>query len=152
MIVRLFGRRLLLATLVAASASAFAAAPARIAVTGGWTRPVAQGMTAAGYLTVANRGAFADRLIGASSPFAAKVSIHESRQVGSVMTMRAIPTLTVPGRGKVTLAPGGLHLMFEGVKRPLPVGARVPVTLIFSGAGAVRASLAVGAGPADMRM
>jgi copper(I)-binding protein len=42
--------------------------------------------------------------------------------------------------------------MFEGVKRPLPVGARVPVTLIFSGAGAVRASLAVGAGPADMRM
>jgi len=151
MTLRSFGRRLLVASLLAASASAFAAPPAKIAALDGWTRPVAQGMTAAGYLTLVNRGPFPDRLIGASSSAAARVSIHQSRQVGAVMTMRAVTSLTVPGRGQVRLAPGGFHLMLEGIRRPLRPGGRIPISLIFAGAGTVRGSLAVGAGPADMK-
>jgi len=147
----LFSRRLLAASLLAASATAFAAPAAKIVALDGWTRPVAQGMTAAGYLTLVNRGAFPDRLIGASSSAAIKVSIHQSRQVGAVMTMRAVTSLTVPGRGQVKLAPGSFHLMFEGIRRPLRLGARIPVSLMFAGAGTVRASLAVGAGPADTK-
>jgi hypothetical protein len=114
-----------------------------IAVIGAWTRPVPAGMNGAGYLTIVNRGRIADRLIGASSPAAVKVSIHQSRQVGGVMTMRAIPFLDVGAGGRVSLAPGGLHLMLEGLRRPLRVGQSLPVSLIFAVAGQVRANLIV---------
>ncbi|HEY2481053.1 MAG TPA: copper chaperone PCu(A)C [Caulobacteraceae bacterium] len=121
-----------------------AAAPTKpIVVTGGWTRPVAAGLNGAGYLSVVNRGPRPDRLMGASSPAAATVSIHRSLQVGGVMTMRAVPFLDIGGGAKVIFAPGGLHLMLEGLRRPLRVGQDVPVTLTFARAGQVRATLHV---------
>jgi copper(I)-binding protein len=124
-----------------------AAAPPPLAVSGGWTRPAMRGATAAGYLEIVNRGPRPDRLVGASSALAARVSLHESRMVGSVMTMRPVPNLIIPPRGRVALAPSGLHLMLEGLRRPLRIGERIPLTLQFAGAGAKRASLTVGAGP-----
>jgi len=141
------GRRLMLAGLLAAAMGANAApaprnAP-RIAVIAGWTRPVAGGMNDAGYLTIVNHDSFGDRLIGASSPDAAKVSIHVSRNERGVMTMRPVPALTIPGRGKVILAPDGYHLMLEGIRHPLKVGDRVPVSLTFDGGATVSASLRV---------
>jgi hypothetical protein len=104
-------------------------------------------MNAAGYLTIVNTGPFADRLLSAASPLATRVSIHESRRVGAVMTMRAVPVLRIPSKSQVALAPGGYHLMLEALKRPLRMGERAPVTLNFERAGAVRVRLAVGAGP-----
>jgi hypothetical protein len=144
-----FRRRLLLTALVALVGSA--AAPigsAPIIVRGAWTRPAAAGMNAAGYLTIVNTGPFADRLISAASPSATRVSIHESRRVGAVMTMRALPMLRIPSKSQVALAPGGYHLMLEALRRPLRLGERVPVTLNFDRAGALHVRLAVGAGPA----
>jgi hypothetical protein len=52
-----------------------------------------------------------------------------------VMTMRPVRTLRIPARSAVALAPGGLHLMMTGLKRPLRAGDRFPVTLIFARAG-----------------
>jgi hypothetical protein len=106
-------------------------------------------MNGAGYLTIVNRGRLTDRLTGASSPVASTVSIHQSRQIGSMMTMRPIAFLDVAAGARVSLAPGGLHLMLEGLKRPLRAGQSVPVTLIFARGGRVPAALAVsGAAPA----
>jgi copper(I)-binding protein len=138
---------------VLAALASIAAAPAPwIFLSGGWTRPALAGGTAAGYLVIANHGSRPDRLIAASSPVAAQVSLHESRMVGSVMTMRAVDNLTIPAGGRVTLAPGGLHLMLEGLRRPLHAGEHVPLTLQFAGAGMAHASLAVGGGPASTAM
>ena len=149
-------RRLVLASLVVLTAGAPLAAPgAAITVRQAWIRPAAQGMTAAGYLTIVNHGARADRLVGVASPAAARVSVHQSRQVGAVMTMRAVPVLAIPPRGAVELAPGGYHLMFVGVTAPLRLGDKVPVVLSFQRAGPVRVRLAVtSAAPAmaGMRM
>jgi hypothetical protein len=100
-------------------------------------------MNAAGYLTIVNQGPRADRLVGVASSAAARVSIHQSRQVGAVMTMRAVPVLTIPPRGAVELAPGGYHLMFVGLTRPLRPGDSAPVTLTFQRAGVVHARLVV---------
>jgi copper(I)-binding protein len=133
--------------LVLTALLATGAAPPPISVSGGWTRPALTGMTAAGYLVIVNRGPRPDRLVAASSPVAASVSLHESRMVGSVMTMRPVGSLTIPPRGRVTLGPGGLHLMLEGLRRPLRAGERIPLNLQFAGAGAARANLSVGAGP-----
>ena len=92
--------------------------------------------TAAIYLTVENRGVAADRLVAARSPRGA-VEIHAMRMDGGVMRMRAAPDVPVPARGRVELAPGGLHLMLVDPAPPLKAGERVPVTLTFERAGAV---------------
>ena len=39
----------------------------------------------------------------------------------------------------VRFAPGGLHIMLHGLKRPLAVGDEVPVTLLIEGGGSVTA-------------
>ena len=52
--------------------------------------------------------------------------------------------IEVPARATVTLAPGGLHLMFMQLKEPLVEGTKVPVTLTFEKAGTVEIELDVG--------
>jgi periplasmic copper chaperone A len=131
--------------------AAVVAAPATpIAVVGAWIRPAQAGMNGAGYMTLVNRGRLADRLIGASSPVAAQVSLHRSLEIGGVMTMRAVPVLDVQGGARVSLAPGGLHLMLEGLRRPLAPGQSVPVSLIFAKSGRVPATLIVRVGAPAM--
>ena len=139
--------------LAAAAALAFALTPLAQAAAGSlivadaWTRPAAAGQTGAGYLSITNRGLAADRLIAASTPAAATVSIHESAMLGSVATMRAVGAVTIAGGGTVLFKPGGLHLMLEGLKRPLKTGDRVAVTLVFAKAGRRSAVFAVRDGP-----
>jgi hypothetical protein len=141
-------RRRLVVALFLLAAGASAPAP-QLSVSEAWTRPAGAGMNGAGYLTIVNRGRNADRLVGASSPVARTVSIHQSRQIGAMMTMRQMASIDVAAGARAILAPGGVHLMLEGLKRPLRAGQSVPVTLIFARGGPVRAALAVsGAAPA----
>ena len=106
----------------------------------GWAR-AGIGSSAA-YVSVHNGGA-ADRLIGASSPAAADVSVHDSQNVGGVMRMRAAGAVPVAAGGGIAMKPGGLHIMLMGLKAPLKPGTKLPVTLRFEKAGLVRASLPV---------
>ncbi len=112
-----------------------------------WSRAMPPGArTGAGYLTLENKGAEADRLVSASSPAAADVSVHEMSMTDGVMTMRAIEGgLAIPAGGETTLAPGGLHLMLTGVKEPFREGQMVPLTLVFEKAGRVDVELKVDA-------
>lgn len=112
-----------------------AAVSGPLTVADAWTRAAGARQNGAGYLSITNRGRIADRLIAASSAAATHVSIHESRMVGSVATMRAVGAVAIPGGATVAFRPGGLHLMLEGLKRPLKVGERVTVILIFARAG-----------------
>jgi periplasmic copper chaperone A len=130
---------------LAGAAGAGAAGPLTFA--GAWTRPAAAGQTGAGYLSIANNGRTSDRLIAASSPAAAKVSIHQSLMVGSLATMRTLPSLAIPAGGAAVFRPGGLHLMLEGLKRPLKAGQRLAVTLVFARAGRRAVTLQVRDGP-----
>ena len=142
MILRTYGRLVLAGLLFLAVGSA-AAARGPIEVHGAWTRPGAAGMNAAGYLTIVNRGARSDRLLSAASPVAERVTLHQSRQVGSVITMVDVPDLIIPPHGEVALAPGGYHLMLEHLTRPLRMGDQAAVVLTFERAGAIRARLLV---------
>lgn len=61
------------------------------------------------------------------------------------MKMAQLPEgIEVPAGATVTLAPGGLHLMFMQLKAPLVEGTRVPVTLTFEKSGTVEIELEVG--------
>lgn len=100
--------------------------------------------TAGGFLKITNTGTAADRLIGASSPAAQQVQVHEMKMDGDVMRMRELEKgLEIPPGATVTLAPGGFHLMLIGLKAPLAKGARVPLTLTFEKAGSIDVELAV---------
>src|SRR5262245_31745179 len=98
-----------------------------------WTRATPQGATvAAGYLVIENRGAAVDRLISVSVPvdIAGRAEIHEMAVQDGVMKMRPLPRgIEIAPGFTVKLEPGGLHLMFLDLKRPLAKGDRFKGTL-----------------------
>ena len=97
-----------------------------------------------GYLAIENRGDSADRLIGAETERAETVELHETRQDGEIMRMRPLPEgIELPSGERVTLEPGGRHLMLVGLKTPLMAGETVPLTLDFERAGKLTIELQV---------
>ena len=139
-------RRMLLATPLLLALPAAAQQEVRagdLAIAQGWSRAAGAGGTGAGYLTIANRGTAADRLLAASSPAARGMELHTHLREGDVMRMRPVSAIEIPAGGTVTLQPGGLHLMFLGLAAPLTQGETVPVRLRFERAGEVQVALAI---------
>ena len=132
-----------LPALAAAPAAAQEARAGDLAVQRPWARAAGQGATGAGFLSISNRGAAADRLLSASSPMARAMELHSMVRDGDVMRMRPVDAIDVPGGQTVTLRPGGLHLMLIGLSQPLRQGETVPVTLRFERAGEVQVALPV---------
>lgn len=103
-----------------------------------------------GFMTIENTGAEADRLVSVTSPASPDVQIHEMAMQGDVMKMRKLSDGLPIGAGEtVTLAPGGLHLMFMGLTQRFIEGETVPVTLTFEKAGTVELELPVLGAAAD---
>jgi len=98
-----------------------------------------------GYVTITNQSKEADRLIGGSSPAAARVEVHEMKMDGNVMHMRQLKDgLEIPAGGTAELSPhGGMHLMLIDITKPLKEGDMVPVTLEFAKAGKVKVQFMV---------
>jgi copper(I)-binding protein len=118
-----------------------------------WSRPAAAGMNGVGYMAIKNNGKTPIVLTGASTPLAAKISLHQTSMAGGVMRMAPVSGgLTVPPGGTVTLAPAGYHMMLEGLTKPLALGQRAPVTLTFADGKKMQIDLSVqtsaGAAPA----
>lgn len=90
----------------------------------------------AAYLVITNSTGHDDALLGASSPAAASVEVHEtSTDEGGMTGMVPLGRLDVPAGSTVRLAPGGMHLMLMGLIRPLRVGDSVELDLMFEHAG-----------------
>ncbi|WP_407176786.1 copper chaperone PCu(A)C [Bradyrhizobium sp. STM 3562] len=115
------------------------AAPGSLIVSQPWSRATPGGAkVAGGYLTIKNRGDRIERLLSASTSLAQRTEIHQMAMIGGIMTMRpAAGGLIIEPGHSVTLAPGGTHLMFEGINAAFRQGDRVPVTLDFEQAGAM---------------
>lgn len=113
------------------------AAPAAVAVEAPWVRATVARQPATGAfmrLTAARDL----RLVGARSPAAEQVEVHEMAMQGQMMRMRQVATLDLPKGRAVALAPGGYHLMLIGLKQPLRAGESVALTLIFEDAAGQR--------------
>jgi hypothetical protein len=110
-----------------------------------WSRATPGGAKiGGGYLTIENRGAMPDRLIGGTWDAGAKVEVPEMAMNNGVMTMRPLDQgLTIEPGATVKLAPGGIHLMLFDLKSPFKSGDQVPVTLEFEKAGKLTFSLEV---------
>lgn len=118
----------LIAFLLAAPASA-----SEIRVDDPWTRATAPGQkVAGGFMRLT---ADADMtLVGGSSPVSAHFELHTMRMDDGVMVMRQVENIPLPKGKTVELKPGGLHIMFIGLKQPIKAGDKVPVALRVRGA------------------
>jgi copper(I)-binding protein len=117
---------------VALAVAAHAEDGGAIEARGVWAPPSLAGAhNGVAYMNLANHGAAADRLLAVSTPVAEMAELHRDEVKNGVMSMRpAGPVDLAPG-ATVTLAQGGLHLMLMGLKQPLKLGDRFPVTLSF---------------------
>lgn len=107
--------------------------------------PMAMTGTGAVFMTIANDGDEADRLVSVSSDVAMSVEVHEMAMNGDVMEMKPLEGgLEVPAGGTVALEPGGYHVMMVGLMESLTPGMTFEVTLTFEHAGEVTVTSTVG--------
>ena len=95
----------------------------------------------AAYLTI--ESAAEDRLLGVTTPVAGHVMIHAVEKDGDVSRMKHIETLEVPTGERITLAPGGMHLMLMALQDKLSEGTTFPMTLSFENAGEITVEVSV---------
>ena len=109
-----------------------------------WSRPTAPGMSmGVAYLSITNRGESADTLIGASSPAAAKIELHQTSFADGMARMRPLSEVGIPPGATVQIEPGGIHLMLVDLVSALERGTSVPLVLEFRRAGKVTVQLSI---------
>lgn len=130
---------------IAAPLFAHGYAKGNISIGHPWARETASGQSAGGgFLTITNKGAAVDKLVGGSTPVARQLQIHSMSMDGGIMRMRQMTDgLAIPAGSTVELKPGSYHLMFIGLNQPLKAGTNVPATLQFQHAGKVQVEFAV---------
>ena len=138
-------RRVFLAALLIAATSALAQNAGDLQINGAWARATPKGaQVGGGYLTITNTGTTPDRLIGGSTPVAAKLEVHETSMSGGVAQMREHDKgVEIKPGEKVEFKPGGNHVMFVNLKEPLVQGKPVTATLEFEKAGKVEVQFRV---------
>jgi periplasmic copper chaperone A len=125
-------RILMIVTLGTFLLSACGSAPTDMEALEVWARTGMQGGNSAIYMVLVNGSSVDDELLSVSSDVAEAVELHESK-VGSNGEMQMIPQSSVPvaAGAEVEFKPGGLHVMFIGLKQDLKVGDQFEVTLHF---------------------
>jgi periplasmic copper chaperone A len=85
----------------------------------------------AGYLTLENTGAESRSLVKVSSPRFAQVEMHRTVVVEGLARMEVLASLVIPAGGRLTMQPGGDHLMLIDPAAPIAIGAQVEVHVEF---------------------
>lgn len=143
----------LLVVLLVALRGAAVANTKTIAVSAPWSRPAVG--TGVVYLTITNLSGTPDRLVGAASPVADAVEIHESTEattpmrsmqgmaMGGVASMHRVAFVPVRAHATVRLAPGGYHIMLIGLRHDLHANETFPLRLRFAHGGWIAVSVRV---------
>ena len=142
------GKRHLAALLLLAAMPAWAQTPP-IKVENAWARATAPAAKSGGvFLTVTDAGP-ADKIVGAASPVAGMVELHQTVEQNGVMKMEPVAALPLEPGKPVELKPGGYHIMLMDLHQQLKPGDTFPVTLNFANAAPVTATVTVGAAGAS---
>lgn len=140
------------ATLVALSVSATLALAhdfklGNLEITHPWARATLSGQpVAGGYMKITNKGAEPDRLIKITADVSGNIKVHDMKVEDGVMKMGEIPGgLEIAPGATVEMKPGGLHVMFKGIKEPFREGETVRANLTFEKAGSIDVEFTVDA-------
>ena len=117
---------------------------AGIEVRNAWARAPAPGQSTAGiYMDIVSADGAA--LVGVKSVLAKRAELHSTSMQDGVMRMRAVERIELPAKRKVSLAPGGQHVMLIDMVRALRDGEKLPLELILEDTGGARSTLRVDA-------
>ena len=110
-------------------------------------RATAPGQTSAAvYLTIANNGSIADRLMTIETPVADNANLHTMSMEGDVMKMREVDGLALAPAATITMVAGhGYHIMLTGLHHPLVTGQSIALILRFKKAGVVKTKVTIDA-------
>lgn len=108
---------------------------APLTITDGWAKAADTGMSAA-FGMVKNPSSKPIRIVGATSSYAKVVQLHEVvAKDGAMVMQQKTGGFVIPANGMLELKPGGNHLMFIGITKPITAGAMIPITLITADGG-----------------
>ena len=82
-------------------------------------------------------------LVNARSNISKAVELHTHKKEGGMMRMRRVDKIDIDANSKTVLKPGGLHIMFIGLKHQLNKGDKVNLELIFDNGETVKLSIPV---------
>ena len=94
-------------------------------------------MVSAAYMTISNNSSKELIIVSASSDIAGTAEIHQMSEMNGMMKMAKVQNLHVPAQGKVSLQPGGFHIMLINLKKPVNKGDIVSITLHFQDGGSI---------------
>jgi copper(I)-binding protein len=101
-------------------------------------------LAGAAFMVIHNSTGFDEALVGASSPAAAVVEIHQTTMAeDGTMGMAPVAEVPIPAGGDAVLEPGGYHVMLIDLVGPLEVGQVIEVELEFRTAAPQAISLPV---------
>jgi copper(I)-binding protein len=93
-----------------------------------WSRATAPGRPGVIYL---NLSGGPDRLVGVTSDAGGMTELHETIVENGITRMRPIGGVLISPGTRTRLAPGGMHIMLMGLKKPLKQGDTIKLTLAF---------------------
>lgn len=103
-----------------------------------WARATpGDGGVGAAFMELRSAVGSADRLIGASTPLAATVELHDQVQPGGGAPRRRVRGLDIPPGNSIVLKPGSYHIKLVDLRRRLVEGTWLPLTLDFEKSGTV---------------
>ncbi|SLN29327.1 hypothetical protein TRL7639_01183 [Falsiruegeria litorea R37] len=101
--------------------------------------------TGAAFMNVMNHGAEDDRLVDVKSDVAARVELHTHKEnaEGVMQMLHVKEGFAIPAGEMHSLARGGDHVMFMGLKEPFEQGEMIPMILVFERAGEIEIEVPV---------
>lgn len=103
-----------------------------ISVDSPYVREVPPGqMTSASFLTLTNSTDKEISLIKVTSDVAKNIELHEHIHEDGMMSMRQVTKVLIPANGKITLKPGGFHIMLIGLTLKIKAGDIIDLGLEF---------------------
>lgn len=106
-----------------------------LTIADGWAKAADSGMSAA-FGMLKNPTDKPIHVVAAVSPDSTVLQLHEVVMKDGSMTMQQkIGGFVIPPKGMLELKPGGNHVMFMSLTKPITAGAMVPITFITSDGG-----------------
>jgi len=137
--------------------TALPAAAQGVAIESPWARAsTGTAKAAAVYLAMTNLGDGVEKLVKAESPAATSLEMRAHLVEGGAWRAKTVSFIEVTPGDPTMLEPGGVHIALLGLKEPLIVGGKIPLTLTFeSGKNAtvqvvIRPAAATSGPPAHM--
>ena len=137
----LFNALLSMLVLTLISTSSFAGS---VTVVQPYARAVPPGHpNSAAFMVLKNTSEQDRALVNARSNISKVVELHTHKKEGGMMRMRQVKKIDIKAGSETVLKPGGLHVMFIGLKQQLKAGDKVELELEFDNGATIKLTIPV---------